>query len=74
MKPEEVKAIEAYLKRTLNPKITLSARPRVTDSVELAVDGEHIAVVYRIEDEVLLVLVVSVGDRGGVYERLRRKR
>jgi hypothetical protein len=51
VKPEEVKAIEAYLKRTLNPKITLSARPRVTDSVELAVDGEHIAVVYRIEDE-----------------------
>jgi mRNA interferase RelE/StbE len=31
-------------------------------------------IVYRIEDEVLLVLVVSVGDRGGVYERLRRKR
>ena len=31
-------------------------------------------IVYRIEDEVLLVLVVSVGDRGGVHERLRRKR
>jgi hypothetical protein len=51
VKPEEVKKIEAYLKGTLNPKITLTARPRVTDSVELALDGEHVAIVYRIEDE-----------------------
>jgi hypothetical protein len=51
VKPDEVKKIEAYLKRTLNPGITLAARPRVTDSVELSVNGEHVAVVYRIEDE-----------------------
>ena len=31
-------------------------------------------IVYRVEDDVVLVLVVSVGARGEVYERLRRKR
>ena len=30
-------------------------------------------IVYRIEDDVLVVLVLSVGDRADVYERLRRK-
>ncbi|MDZ4761148.1 MAG: DUF3126 family protein [Alphaproteobacteria bacterium] len=51
MKPEEAKRVEAYLKRLLNPAITLTARPRVTDSVEVALNGEHIAIVYRVEDE-----------------------
>src|SRR5262245_18460574 len=32
MNSETVKRIEAYLKRTLNPGISLAARPRVTDS------------------------------------------
>ena len=51
MKPDEIKKLDAYLKRTLNPAIKLTARPRVTDSVEVSVNGEHIALVYRIEDE-----------------------
>jgi len=51
LKPEEAKRVEAYLKRLLNPAITLTARPRVTDSVEVALNGEHIAIVYRVEDE-----------------------
>jgi hypothetical protein len=51
MKPEDVKRVEAYLRRTLNPKITLAARPRVTDSVEVLIEGEHIGLVYLIEDE-----------------------
>jgi len=51
MNPETVKRIEAYLKRTLNPAITLAARPRVTDSVEMVLGGEHIGLVYLIEDE-----------------------
>jgi hypothetical protein len=49
--PEDIKKIEAYLQRQLNPAIKLTARPRVTDSVEVSVNGEHIALVYRIEDE-----------------------
>ena len=51
MNPEDIKKIEAYLQRQLNPAIKLTARPRVTDSVEVSVNGEHIALVYRIEDE-----------------------
>ncbi len=51
MNPETVKRIEAYLKRQLNPGITLAARPRVTDSVEVTLAGEHIGLVYLIEDE-----------------------
>jgi hypothetical protein len=51
MNAEDIKKIEAYLQRTLNPAIKLTARPRVTDSVEVSVNGEHIALVYRIEDE-----------------------
>ncbi len=33
--------------------------------------GEY-RIVYRIEDRILLVLIVSVGHRGDVYDRLRR--
>ena len=51
MNPETVKRIEAYLKRTLNPGISLMARPRVTDSVEVQIGGEHVGLVYLIEDE-----------------------
>ena len=51
MNPETVKRIEAYLKRTLNPGVTLQARPRVNDSVEVVLAGEHIGLVYLIEDE-----------------------
>ena len=51
MKAEDTKRVEAYLKRTLNPKITLAARPRVTDSVEVLIEGEHVGLVYLVEDE-----------------------
>ncbi|HVY89190.1 MAG TPA: DUF3126 family protein [Hyphomonadaceae bacterium] len=51
MNPETVKRIEAYLKRQLNPGVMLQARPRVTDSVEVIIAGEHVGLVYLIEDE-----------------------
>lgn len=51
MNPETVKRVEAYLKRALNPGITLTARPRVTDSVEVVIGGEHVGLVYLVEDE-----------------------
>jgi Protein of unknown function (DUF3126) len=51
MNAETIKRIEAYLKRSLNPGISLQARPRVTDSVEVIVGGEHMGLVYLIEDE-----------------------
>ncbi len=49
--PELVKRIEDYLKRVMNPGVSLQPRPRVNDSVEVVLNGEHIAVVYVIEDE-----------------------
>lgn len=51
MNADTVKKIEAYLKRTLNPGLTVAARPRVTDSVEVSLKGEHLGLVYLIEDE-----------------------
>lgn len=51
MSPAEAKRVEAYLKRTLNPSITLKARPRAGDSAEVYVGEEFLAVCYRIEDE-----------------------
>jgi hypothetical protein len=51
MNPDTIKRIEAYLRRTLNPDIVLLARPRVTDSVEVQIVGEHVGLVYLIEDE-----------------------
>ncbi len=51
MKPEDIKRLEAYLRRTLNPGISLVSRPRVNDSVEVALNGEHIAVCYLVDDE-----------------------
>lgn len=51
MKPEDIKRLEAYLRRTLNPGITLVSRPRVNDSVEVSLNGEHIAVCYLVDDE-----------------------
>ncbi len=51
MNPETAKRIEAYLKRTLNPGLTLVARPRVSDSMEVTLGGEHVGLVYLIEDE-----------------------
>jgi hypothetical protein len=51
LKPQDIAKIEAYLQRVLNPAIRLATRPRVTDSVEVLIDGEHVAVVYLVEDE-----------------------
>jgi hypothetical protein len=51
MNPETVKRVETYLQRVLNPGVVLQARPRVTDSVEVVLAGEHIGLVYLIEDE-----------------------
>ncbi|MEZ5937325.1 MAG: DUF3126 family protein [Hyphomonadaceae bacterium] len=51
MQPDVVKKLETYLRRTLNPGLTLAVRPRVTDSVEVMLGGEHVGLVYLIEDE-----------------------
>ena len=51
MEPEETKKLEAYLKQKLHPSITLRARDKTDDSVEVYLGAEFIAVVYKDVDE-----------------------
>ena len=50
MKPDEIKKLEAYFKRTFNDKIVVKARPRKDDSAEVYLGEEFLGVVY-IDDE-----------------------
>ncbi|MCO6185975.1 DUF3126 family protein [Rhizobium sp. L1K21] len=51
MKPEEVRKLEAYLKRTFNPQIVVKARPRKDDSAEVYLDDEFLGVVFRDDED-----------------------
>lgn len=52
MKPDEIRKLEAYFKRTFeNPKLEVRARPRKDDSCELYLGDEFLGIVSRIEDE-----------------------
>lgn len=51
MTREESLRLEAYLKEKLNPDIRLAARKETSDSVEVYLGSEFIAVVYKDEDE-----------------------
>ncbi|MBB4102287.1 DUF3126 family protein [Allorhizobium borbori] len=51
MKPDELKKLDAYLKRTLNPQITVKARPRKDDSAEVYVGDEFIGVIFRDDED-----------------------
>ena len=50
MKPDEIKKLEAYFKRTFNDKNVVKARPRKDDSAEVYLGEEFLGVVY-IDDE-----------------------
>ena len=50
MKPDEIKKIDAYFKRLLNPQIAFKARPRKDDSAEVYLGEEFLGVVY-VDDE-----------------------
>ena len=52
MKPEELKKLDAYFKRTFNnPNLQVKARPRKNDSAELYLGDEFLGLVYKDEDE-----------------------
>ena len=52
MKIEELKKIEAYLRRLFeNQKIHVKARPRKDDSAEVMVGEEFIGVIYRDDED-----------------------
>jgi hypothetical protein len=52
LKPEELKKLDAYFKRTFNnPGLQVKARPRKNDSAELYLNDEFLGLVYKDEDE-----------------------
>ncbi|MEE9909293.1 DUF3126 family protein [Brucella intermedia] len=52
MKPEELKKLDAYFKRTFNnPGLQVKARPRKNDSAELYLEDEFSGLIYKDEDE-----------------------
>lgn len=51
VKPEEIKKLEAYFKRTLNPAIVVKARPRKNDSAEVYLNDEFLGVIYRDDED-----------------------
>ncbi|MBA8880262.1 MULTISPECIES: DUF3126 family protein [Phyllobacterium] len=52
MKPEELKKLDSYFKRTFgNTELTVKARPRKDDSAELYLGDEFLGLIYKDEDE-----------------------
>ncbi len=52
MKPEEIKKLDAYFKRTFgNQMLQVKARPRKDDSCEVYLEDEFLGLVYKDEDE-----------------------
>ena len=51
MKPDELKKLDAYFKRTLNPAIVVKARPRKNDSAEVYLGEEFLGVIYRDDED-----------------------
>ncbi len=51
MTPEEVRKLEAYLKRIFNPQMIVKARPRKDDSAEVYLGDEFLGVIFRDDEE-----------------------
>ena len=51
VKPDEIRKLEAYFKRTFNPSMVVKARPRKDDSAEVYVGDEFLGVVFRDDED-----------------------
>ncbi|MFC6197355.1 DUF3126 family protein [Ponticaulis profundi] len=51
MSPEETQRVEAYLKKQLNSDIRVVSRDKASDSLEVYLGSEFIALLFRIEEE-----------------------
>ncbi|QRM55555.1 DUF3126 family protein [Sinorhizobium sp. BG8] len=51
MKPEEVRKLEAYLKRNLNKDLVVKARPRKDESAEVYLADEFLGVIFRDDED-----------------------
>ncbi|HEY1693174.1 MAG TPA: type II toxin-antitoxin system RelE/ParE family toxin [Polyangiaceae bacterium] len=76
---KELAKLPAEVRRRIAPRIdALATTPRPPGAEKLVGEeawrirvGDH-RVVYTIEDRVLVVLVVHIGNRREIYKRLRR--
>jgi hypothetical protein len=52
VKPEEIRKLDAYFKRTFkNPSLMVKARPRKDDSCELYLGDEFLGIIFRDDDD-----------------------
>ena len=52
MKPDEIRKLDAFFKRTFkNPDMQVKARPRKTNSAEVYVGDEFLGIVFKDEDD-----------------------
>jgi hypothetical protein len=52
LKPEEIRKLDAYFKRTFNnPTLEVKARPRKDDSCELYIGDEFLGIIFRDDDD-----------------------
>ena len=52
MKPEEIRKLDAYFKRTFqNPSLQVKARPRKDDSCELYLVEEFLGIIFKDDDD-----------------------
>lgn len=52
IEPEEISKLQGYLTAKLkNNGFALKMREKATDSVEVLLNGEFVAIIYKIEDE-----------------------
>jgi Protein of unknown function (DUF3126) len=52
VKPDELKKLESYFKRTFgNPSLTVKARPKKDDSAELFLGDEFLGLIYRDDED-----------------------
>jgi hypothetical protein len=51
LKPEELRKLDAYFKKTFNPAMTVKARPRKDDSAEVYLGDEFLGIVFRDDED-----------------------
>ncbi|MAP95429.1 MAG: hypothetical protein CMK07_10800 [Ponticaulis sp.] len=51
MSPEETQRVEGYLKKKMNPGLRVVARDKASDSLEVYLGDEFVALLFRIEEE-----------------------
>ncbi|GHC61993.1 DUF3126 family protein [Limoniibacter endophyticus] len=52
MKPDEIKKLEAYFRKTFgNQALAVKARPKKDDSCEVYIGDEFLGLIYRDEDD-----------------------